>query len=250
MAASKTIIEYLKDVKEPLPHWLAVHRPGQHIDFNEAFQSRILYYPGAGTDGTPMKLFNQAEYCHLHIYVDYGVKHNQILNETCKKGAIPGYSLLDYQELSPADLVPNGWTPHLNANQNPPFPSFAENGDVFGLIAIFQRGEEGIGCDRFALIYLGGDGIATYDALFLNTLHRAPDVLVLQDHGFGGNYDCFGKGGLLDELGHVIPSPKYMLIGDNTLPWEDYDRLGDVLPSYSGIYLRYLHARKGLSIMG
>ena len=29
---------------------------------------------------------------------------------------------------------------------------------------------------------------------------KAPWLFLLQDHGFGCNYDCFGTGGILDEI--------------------------------------------------
>ena len=70
-------------------------------------------------------------------------------------------------------------------------------------LEILQR-ESGLndahGPSRLAILFLGADAIATYDALFCQgDGTRSPYVVVLQDHGFGGNYDSFGEGGTLEQ---------------------------------------------------
>jgi hypothetical protein len=47
---------------------------------------------------------------------------------------------------------------------------------------------------------------------------------VLQDHGFGGNYDSFGGGGLMERIAqrtHV--QPHFLLVADNTRPWLGFE---------------------------
>ena len=41
---------------------------------------------------------------------------------------------------------------------------------------------------------------ATYYQLFVREYSKAPWQFCLQDHGFGGNYNRFGKGGILDAI--------------------------------------------------
>ena len=57
--------------------------------------------------------------------------------------------------------------------------------------------DEAHGPKRLAIIFLFADGIASYDALFCQSRNKCePFGVLLQDHGFGGNYDKFGMGGI------------------------------------------------------
>ena len=50
-----------------------------------------------------------------------------------------------------------------------------------------------------------------------------PFAIKLQDHGFGGNWDRFGASGFMQTTArHYGIYPSYLLVGDNTEPWEGY----------------------------
>lgn len=81
----------------------------------------------------------------------------------------------------------------------------------------------------FAVNYLFADGIATYYQIFVKEYSKAPWLFLLQDHGFGCNYDSFGKGGILDEIiftNHCYPT--YVICASNTRIWEGYDKVENV----------------------
>ncbi len=53
-----------------------------------------------------------------------------------------------------------------------------------------------------------------------------PFAILLQDDGFGGNYNRFGGGHFLERLAQYAGAlPRWLLIADNTKPWEGYRRL-------------------------
>jgi hypothetical protein len=70
---------------------------------------------------------------------------------------------------------------------------------------------------------VGGDGVATFDALFCQSDGNPPYAVVVQDHGFGGNWTTFGgDGSPLWSLARRGALPKWLLVADNTTPWPDY----------------------------
>ena len=50
-----------------------------------------------------------------------------------------------------------------------------------------------------AILFICADGVAAYDALFCQRKTQAPFAVVLQDHGFGGNWATFGRGDGLEK---------------------------------------------------
>ena len=63
--------EYLKGIREPMPHWLAVYEKGQGLNVRDFLRSRVVFYPGSGFDGQPIQLFGGSHASHCFIYADY-----------------------------------------------------------------------------------------------------------------------------------------------------------------------------------
>ena len=75
-----------------------------------------------------------------------------------------------------------------------------------------QGGGEDHGPQRLAILFIGGDGIASYDALYCQRDGTPPAFLaVIQDHGFGGNYNRFGQDGLLETV--LEPGEEAAIVG-------------------------------------
>ena len=64
---------YLRTLAEPVPGWIEDFREGEPFPRNAFFGSRVVYYPGAGDDGSAVRLFNSTHSCHCFVYVDYAV---------------------------------------------------------------------------------------------------------------------------------------------------------------------------------
>jgi hypothetical protein len=75
-----SMIDYLKGLSEETPRWLTSHRTGVKPNLSDFFGSRVVYYPGAGIDGQPVRLFNMTHSAHCFMYVDYLVKEATLSN--------------------------------------------------------------------------------------------------------------------------------------------------------------------------
>ncbi len=93
---------------------------------------------------------------------------------------------------------------------------------------------------------LSSPGFAAYDAVFCTDRRPAPYILVLQDHGFGGNWNRFGAGGVLEKIasGHGV-YPDYMLVADKTKAWDGYEHVPNTSCVIGGMrrFRRYLYSR-------
>ena len=87
------------------------------------------------------------------------------------------------------------------------------------------------GAERMAVLFLGADGHATFEAVFANG--NAPNLFgfLLQEHGFGGNYDKWGKDGICDAI--MLRSgvfPKFVLAGSDDV-YDGYREINGLEPS-------------------
>jgi hypothetical protein len=152
-----------------------------------------LYYPGAGSDGKPVKWL--AGNVYSFVYTDYGVSRSHFLSDLNDgRRGFNGYQILAQRDVTMKELIPNGWTPmfpdsgHHGSNgwrQNPIQP--------FGIWTVMERLPElslEHGPERFSLLYLCSEGVAAYQALY-NSNRVKPKVLFLIQHGFGGNWTDF-----------------------------------------------------------
>lgn len=237
----------LKKLREPQPYWLErIHGLTKNDVVSHFLSSRNLFYSGSRSDGGPIASFNSAGACHCFIYVDYTVSRAEILQQA--QHSIRGYSSIAHFELDMSDLTPRGWTP-TSAAYHCRKP-WAELAKPYGFIEILERNPtvgRDHGAHRFALLCLGADGFAGFDALFCQPSSlQSPWCVVIQDHGFGLNYDRFGRGGILERLAsHAKDMPRLLLVGDNSEAWNGYTRVPDVDPEQMGqpAHYRYLWQR-------
>lgn len=254
------IKSYLRDFhQESMPEWLAAFRKGDSFDRERFFGSRIVRYPGYGDDGQPVRLFGAAGAAHVFIYADYAVRREELIQRlgSADRG-FRGYEVLDILDLEQGDLVPDGWAPTLPAEMLQGARHAMRSGEAYGMLAILER-QEGFqgdhGPERLAILFLGADGIATYDALFCQPASRvAPFGMVIQDHGFGGNYSSFGRSGRLYKIAraaHVFP--KFLLAekdGSRGCDWPGYDLVDGLEHDLGGMHAnhRFLFERAARQI--
>ncbi|MBP9735495.1 MAG: hypothetical protein KBD82_07670 [Rhodoferax sp.] len=244
---------YLRRHRETCPDWLQNFKKGDKFDREQFFGSRLVYYPGSGSDGHAVKLFGSTHCAHCFVYVDYLFAQDKVRAELDGKlahtdrGSRPfkGYNQLARLTLSQADLAPDGWTPHVQGLER---TRSSDDFKPYAFLEILERddelGEEH-GAHRLAILFLGADGIASYDALFCQGDSVSPPFAVLiQEHGFGGNYDKFGRGGLLDRIAQKCQVfPKFLLVAEGSEPWIGYERMDNLGGSVGGMHgnTRYLH---------
>lgn len=220
-----------------------------HPALTALLQSRIVFYPGFGNDGHPVKFFNSRQLANCFVYADYWMTEQQVKADLDNREYMEhfrGYHSVKRIQLMPTDLTPDGWKPHVP----PPDHKWAKPRiQPYGFLEILERDtnfDDAHGAQRLSILFLGADGHATYDALFCQTPQRPPYAVVLQDHGFGGNYDQFGRGGLMEKIATTAQVfPELLLVGSNTQPWDGYARVPAVEGSLGGMHnqLRHLYQR-------
>lgn len=241
---TQDIKTYLKESHaEELPDWLANHSKGAVFDRAGFFDSRLVYYPGYFDDGQPVKLFGGGHASHAFVYADYGVTRKDLVKRLeSEEQGFRGYHTFDRIELTQSDLVPKGWQPTLSGLSSRHTPGGMQEGAPYGFVEILERDsghDDGHGPARLAILFLGADGFATYDALFCQPGSKVrPYAVLLQDHGFGGNYDNFGADGLLFRIAQQAQIfPHFLLVADDgTKAWPGYERVETVEPDLGGMY--------------
>lgn len=246
---------YLKQTAEQVPNWLGSHQVGQKLNLSSFFGSRVVYYPGSGLDGDAVKLFASSNSAHCFVYADYGLNKESLEQQLdSAENGFRGYTKLDRIKLSQEDILPKNWVQHID-------PSLAGNvnysnaseviNQPFAFLEILERKaefDESHGAKRIAILFLGADGFATYDALFCQSASQPLFALVLQDHGFGGNYARFDNKGLLHGIAQKTQKfPKYLWVDPTgTKPWEEYQQIENVAFAVGGMHNneRYLFERK------
>ena len=205
-----------------MPQWLAEY--DGTIDIAAVQNTRCVYYPGAGFDGQPIHTFNGGNAAHLYIYVDYGVEKQMIES---KLDSFKGYKVIGKHDIALNQLAP-AWRPHIRMTKELVEESRrCAKVSPYCFMAVFERKEEFTsdhGAERFAVIFIGGDGIATYDALFANKNMVTPLAVILQEHGFGGNYASFGRDSIMEEIAEKSGVyPELLLVGTNcTEAWNGF----------------------------
>ena len=227
-------IEYFSKDPESMPAWLRNHKKGEKVDFSALLASRIIYYPGSALEGSPIHVFNQAHAAHVYLYIDYGFTKETI--ETLMAERIPaGYHIYDEAEPSQRDILPCAPRYHLTDDERRRVAELYHHAQVpthnaFAFLKIYERDEaygEEHGAERFAVLYLGADAIATYDAIFGNT-NAKPFACILGNYGFDGSYEGFCRGSLLENIAKRINClPKYLICEKNYV-WNDYKMLKTV----------------------
>lgn len=239
------MISYLKNYREEEPEWLKEYFNGKAFTFKDIMSSRVGYYPGSGFDGELMKVGNKSRSVHSFLYVDYMLKRKSLEDHIVEEGSILGYHRIGQIEWSEQDLMPNGQYP-LEMNIIPKHGrpnTFVDKDETpYCFSVIMERDEnrdDEWGAEHFVVTFLFADGIATYYQLFAKEYSKAPWLFLLQDHGFGGNYDQFGSGGILDKIikrNHCYPT--FVICASNTRIWNGYVQVKDVTPlTYGNRYL-------------
>ena len=227
-----SLADVLKRDSEPLPGWLCSESPS--FSRNDFFGSRTLYYPGSGYDKQPVSLCTRAHAVHAFVYVDYLVEQEEIIDWV--PNAWEGYTR-EYKETVAEDtLWPGGFAQHVSSvdplGKSNKFASAKPFKPFVSFVVLSRNNDAGYdethGPERFAVLFIGRDGFATFEALYCQGDGTPPPFLgVIQDHGYGANWDKFGQGGILENIAQACNQrPRWLLVGEQTCPWEDYNDVG------------------------
>jgi len=249
------IKEYLRSLyAEPVPEWLAAWRVGDVTPLHDFLQSRMVFYPGAGLDGHAVATFGGSGAAHCFLYADNLVGEEALERDLDLHG-FKGYSeLASFRVESQIVGELKNQFEYLTAEEKRRgLETLNRHGGgrsrPFWKLYIFERRvglDEQHGPARIALLYAQMDAFAVYEALFANRNATLWGML-LQDHGFGCNYDRFGRGGIMERIAERSGVyPQVMLVGDNTSEWAGYEKVEcvDAMCGGMGSHARRVFERK------
>ena len=205
-----------------------------------------FYYPSSGFDGGIVKDCNtKARDLNIQsfIYCDYATG-----NEAFDKmqNTFVGYQVFESKTVKQEELTPTGWRPQLppNFNKNEYLQYKEDWKKPFANWTVYEREADKTelhGPERFSVLYIGGEGIATFQALYW-THKISPKAIAIIQPGtaFGLNWTNFSnKDGHLAWVINNNPAgqPQYIYYGGygknyTDLDWQNYTEIRLISPYY------------------
>ena len=230
-----------------MPEWLlTLVNPLGPIPMRELLE-HCVYYPAAGLDGDPVKYLGKD--FQSFVYVDYGVGREPVLRDLPN---FNGYQLFSHREVLQDELIPHGWVPpELQPGDGDPTRTADFIRQPFAIWAIYDRKaavSPEHGPERFSLLYIGGDGAATYHSLFYSHKVSPAVVAVINPgNGFGNGWTDFRSSKqILARLVRRTPTgmPDHFLFGGGNgeflrhAPWAEYQTAGLILHEQLRLFAR------------
>lgn len=210
----------LEQEGEDLPDWIRAEPAFAKKTFESFLNSRVVFYPGSGSDGHALRLFGSTHNAHCFAHADYGAQGY---------GRNPkGYRAVIREELSAPKLVRM-----LRLDETHRFSElsarscFRREHDFRGALwAIFKRMksyDDSHGAEYLALLHVRAEAVWTFWNLWARR-RSPPHAIVLQDHGLGGNWAAFGGADapLYKLASECEACPRWLLVGENTKAWPGY----------------------------
>jgi len=238
------IVEFLSKQHQsgPTPDWLRNWRGNDSFHVDDFLSEDVIFYPGGGKDGQPIRLFSEG--CKTTCYV-YADNHPSILERVKREFSrrpLKGYNLLNIKKLNYDDIFEENsfsWRKGFELNET----------DHVGDVYIFRKSEsqkEVIGAGFIAVLYLRLDAFGVYQELFAKR-RKPPLGILLADHGFGDNNGKFGSAGGLEDLADRFSAfPRWLIVAKNTEEWKGYQRAKEVKGDTGGMHSnrRYLFSKQ------
>ena len=224
----ESIPEYLYRVhREPVPNWL---REGE-MSLTGFFESRTVCYPGSGSDGSPMKLFNRGHASHCFVWVDQSYDFDEMI--TTGEMDLKGY---DIHQARQVDLT-----------VRTDYESPVGNTSCSHMVVYDRRSEFGDehGATRLALLFVRAEAHSAYEQIYGQKFRNNPPfAVVIQDHGFGCNFtnhDFGGPDSPIFDTARNNGLPLFVLFAERaegTGPelWPGYARVDSVRATFGGMH--------------
>jgi hypothetical protein len=196
--------EYLRRPISSFTHWAQNVGENGLPTLDEILAHPVLFYPGAGQDFGPLLIFGAAGIVDTVVYADYGGLTPEAIESMVARHCV-GYKISSMHQF-PMDNHERFSQDHRHQPCN-----------SFMMMSIL---ESRTGGHPLVLLYCHADAFAVYDA-FWRSRRSAPLAIVIQDHGFGGNWGTFGHGGELHRMAGEAGLPRLLYWGGGQ-PWQEY----------------------------
>jgi len=176
---------------------------------------KVVYYPGSGDDFSSLQLFGRFANIEKIIFTDYFnapeiTKIRELIDER-------GENVV---KIMPKHFNKRQWHQFWPSDRAAFSEEYIHPRYAWGRLLEFKPKNK-----SFQFYYLGTEAVKTVSILIENGIH--PDVLVLQDHGFGGNWTVFGRENLHLYNSMINHLPEYILLDPkgNTDIWPGYKQV-------------------------
>ena len=224
------ITEFLQNERTPfpLPRWLENWSNSSSFDVDAFLSSNVVFYPGGGRDGQPIRLFNEGCNVSCFLYADSGYNLRNV-DQEFSVHPLKGYNLLETTEVTFNEVFKES-SRQTVVYRGRRRERVYDAKDKIGCLYIFQHDGSEVSekCSPFlAMLYLNIDAFYVFENLF--SKENTPLAILLADHGFGGNWDKFGCGGKLEKISRTKEIiPKWLLVDENTREWRMYRKVLNV----------------------
>lgn len=175
----------------PVPDWLAaISDADDPLPIADILRGSV-FYPASEIDGGPVKYL--AGFSHSFVYADCNVSLDAL---TRQLDTFKGYRLYCSRQVMKEELCFRPFQPILpeprdgNPRRQRIPPGFLPHA-VWAIYDRLPEFDEAHGPERFSLLFVGGEGVATFQALYFSN-QCAPSVITLiKCDSFTGNWTQF-----------------------------------------------------------
>jgi len=178
-----------------------------------------LYYPSSAFDGDPIAYLSGNFYSF--IYVDYGHTQHELAENIENRGFL-GYKMMQSIDITDivtaTDVSPSPFTAEGEQNNPEKYKNWIK--PPFAKWMVFQRNnnlDDQHGAERFSLLYICAEAVATFHALYLSNYCSPLAVAIIQPgHAFGCNWTNFTDPAKIfarTVLNNPSGQPKHILYG-------------------------------------
>ena len=234
--------------REQMPAWLLTADEFRPEDF---FSSRVVYYPGSGTDGQAFELFCGTHSVHCVLHIDLYTSASDIQRELAPDHPhhLKGYSPCVQIVLAPADAA-------ALLSLNPELCPDGQDPVVMSALWTVLERQQGFGDEhgpeRIAFLHIQAEAVWVCRNVW-GALDRRPFAVVVQDHGFGGGWTRFGgrESPLYQyQFQRRRSLPRWLIVAENTRKWPTYYPASDPTPPAGMGHHRRMLFRKRISGLG
>jgi hypothetical protein len=189
-----------------------------------------LYYPASGFDGSVIKECNTRSRglgVRSFVYCDYAVGEDAFLS---RNDDFLGYHVLEGRPVGKEEMAPAGWRPVVPPGVSPErYTRYRHVWKPFAHWMVYERdadrGDEH-GPARFSLLYVGGEGAATYQALYWSNRKSPTAIAIIRPGtGWGLNWTDFrhpDRPFAWVVMNNPVGVPEWVFFGEIAFEWSGY----------------------------
>jgi len=178
-------------VRKPVPTWLMDLKSAENPLPITNIQDDSVFYPACGMDGHPVEYLGG--FSHSFVYVDWNARVAAVMDAA---HGFRGYRVLFARPAEPSELCFRPFQPLLPAAEDDYLRAMRERqaSPPFAHWIVLERlpdHPESHGPERLSLLYVCGEGVATFQHLYFSNQAAPSVVALIRSDAFTGNWTSF-----------------------------------------------------------